>query len=75
MAAQQRKASAKKQAPLRIPEPATAKAPGPEPGTGWPGVVRYALENWPRTLRLCVIVIVAGAVLLLALQLGFRFWP
>lgn len=37
------------------------------------GVVRYALENWPRTARLCVIVVV-GAVLLVAVALGFRFW-
>lgn len=45
----------------------------PESG-GWPGVVRYALDDWPRTARLCVIVVVAGAVLLLALRLGLRFW-
>jgi hypothetical protein len=42
--------------------------------SGWPGVVQYALENWPRTVRLCVIVVVVGAVLLVAVLLGFRFW-
>jgi len=45
-----------------------------EPGSGWPGVVRYSLENWPRTMRLCMIVVVVGAVLLLAAELGLRFW-
>jgi hypothetical protein len=54
--------------------PAPTSAPETESGSGWPEVVRYALENWPRTLRLCVIMIVVGAVLLLAVQLGFRFW-
>jgi hypothetical protein len=53
------------------------QATAPESWTGWPGVVRYALENWPRTVRLCVIAIVVGAVLLLAIRLRFRFcfWP
>jgi hypothetical protein len=68
-----RKAVAKKQAPPCAPAPESI--PRPEPGTGWPGVVRYALENWPRTVRLCVIVVVIGTVLLLAMHLGFRFWP
>jgi uncharacterized membrane protein len=36
--------------------------------------VRFALENWRRTVRLCVLVAVVGAVLLLAVRLGFRFW-
>jgi hypothetical protein len=45
-----------------------------ESDSGWPGVVRFALEDWPRTLRLGVLVVVVGAVLLLAVRLGFRFW-
>jgi hypothetical protein len=50
-----------------------ASKPEPESG-GWPGVVRYALDDWPRTVRLCVIMLVVGAVLLLAVILGLRFW-
>jgi hypothetical protein len=77
MTAPHRKAVAKKSA--RSPAPRHAQDPPPpepeaQPGSGWPGVVRYALENWPRTARLCVIVVVAGAVLLLAVMLGLRFW-
>ena len=52
-------------------------APTPEPESdrsGWPGVVRFALEDWQRTARLVVILVVVGAVLLLAMRLGFRFW-
>jgi hypothetical protein len=37
-------------------------------------VIRYAIEDWRRTALLCVIVVVVGAVLLLAMRLGFRFW-
>ena len=76
MTAQHRKAAVKKQAPpsASLPAPAPASAPEPGPGSGWPGVVRFALENWQRTVRLCVIVVVVGAVLLLAVELGFRFW-
>ena len=49
--------------------------PDPESDrSGWPGVVRYALDDWPRTIRLCVIVIVVGAVLVAAALLGLRFW-
>jgi hypothetical protein len=49
--------------------------PVPEPGRwGWPDVIRYAIEDWRRTALLCVIVVVVGAVLLLAMRLGFRFW-
>lgn len=65
------KAVAKKSAARRRP------APTPEPESdrsGWPGVARFALESWPRTARLCVLVVVVGAVLLLAMRLGFRFW-
>lgn len=68
-----RKAVAKKPAPPR----AAAPAPTPEPESdrsGWPGVVWYALEDWPRTARLCVLVVVVGAMLFLAVRLGFRFW-
>jgi hypothetical protein len=47
----------------------------PEPtAEHWPEVVRYALESWSRTARLCVLVIVIGALLLLAVRLGLRFW-
>lgn len=71
-----RKAVAKKQASPCAPAPAPTSAPELESktGSGWPGVVRYALENWPRTVRLCTIVVVVGVVLLLAVRLGFRFW-
>jgi hypothetical protein len=56
-------------------KPRTQSLPEPESHcSGWPGVVRFALENWPRTVRLCVLVAVVGAVLLLAVRLGFRFW-
>ena len=49
--------------------------PTPEPAAEhWPEVVGYALRDWPHTLRLCVLVIVIGAVLLLAVRLGLRFW-
>ena len=49
--------------------------PTPEPtAEHWPEVVRYALESWSRTARLCVLVIVIGALLLLAVRLGLRFW-
>jgi hypothetical protein len=74
MTAQHRKAAANKQSPSCAPSPAPASASAPEPGSGWPGVVRYALEDWPQTVRLCVIVVVVGAMLLVAVQLGFRFW-
>lgn len=47
--------------------------PGPESEhPGWPGVVRHALDGWPRTIRLCVIVVVVGIVL--AALLFLRFW-
>jgi hypothetical protein len=45
-----------------------------EPESGWPGVVRYAIDSTPRTVRLCVILVVVGAVLLLAVVLGLQFW-
>ncbi len=72
MTAQRRRAVAKKQAPPRAPMPAAA--PESESGSGWAGVVRYALEDWPQTVRLCVVVLAVGAVLLLAVRLGFKFW-
>jgi hypothetical protein len=76
MSAQHRKPVASKQAQPGAPVPAHTSASSPEPlsMSGWPGVVQYALENWPRTVRLCVIVVVVGAVLLVAVLLGFRFW-
>ncbi len=49
--------------------------PPPEPAAEhWPEVIRYALESWSRTARLCVLVIVIGALLLLAARFGLRFW-
>ena len=52
-----------------------AAKPAPQPpAEHWPEVVRYALESWSRTARLCVLVIVIGALLLLAVRLGLRFW-
>jgi hypothetical protein len=61
------------------PSPANAVArkqdAEPEPGRlGWPDVVRYAIDDWRRTALLCVLVVVVGAVLLLAVRLGFHFW-
>lgn len=44
------------------------------PENGWPAVVRYAIDSTPRTVRFCVIILVAGMVLLLAVILGLRFW-
>jgi hypothetical protein len=37
-------------------------------------VVRYAIDDWRRTALLCVLVVVVGAVLLLAVRLGLHFW-
>jgi len=65
------KAVARKSAANRTP----SSAPEPEPEPGWPGVVRYALRDWARTLRLYGLVVVVGAVLLLAVRLGLHFWP
>jgi len=57
-----RKAVAKK--PRSAPAPRRASKPARQhPKRGWPGVVRFALENWPRTARLCLLVVVAGVVL------------
>ena len=48
--------------------------PEPEPGRfGWPDVVRYAIDDWRRTALLCVLVVVVGGVLLLAVRLGLHF--
>ena len=55
-------------------KPRTQSLPEPQSESGWPGVVRYALRDWAHTLRLCVLVVVIGAVLLLAVRLGFHFW-
>lgn len=47
--------------------------PAPEPAAEhWPEVVRYALESWSRTVRLCVL-LVAFIVLIAALA-ALRFW-
>jgi hypothetical protein len=62
-----------KPSPARVV--ARRQGPEPEPGrSGWPDVVRYAIDDWRRTALLCVLVIVVGAVLLLAVRLGLRFW-
>jgi hypothetical protein len=58
---------------------AVARKPAPAPESepdrsGWPGVVRYAIDSTSRTVRLCVIVVVVGAVLLMAVRLGLHFW-
>ena len=45
-----------------------------EPESGWPGLVRFALETWPRTVRLYGLVMMVGVVLLLAVRLGLHFW-
>ena len=66
------RAVARNSAAHRIP--ASTPEPEPEPASGWPGVVRYALRDWQHTLRLCAIVVVVGALLLLAVRLGFRVW-
>jgi len=57
-----RKAVAKKPRPARAPRRASKPAPQ-HPKRGWPGVVGYALENWPQTARLCLLFVVAGVVL------------
>lgn len=65
------KAIARKSA--RVPKPQSR----PEPEfdrSGWPGVVRFAIEDWARTARLCVVLLVVGVVLgaliVLRLRLG-----
>jgi len=47
---------------------------GPQPPTNRWDVIRYAIDDNRRTARLCVIVAVVGAVLLVAVVLGVRFW-
>jgi hypothetical protein len=57
------------------PHKKVAKKQDPEqPEDGWPAVVRYALEDWPRTVRFCAIVLVVGLLALLAMRLGLRLW-
>jgi hypothetical protein len=58
------------------PSPATALArkQNLDPPTNRWDVIRYAIEDNARTVRLCVIVVVVGAVLLLAATLGLQFW-
>jgi hypothetical protein len=67
----QSSAVAKKSARQRAPAPAHERE---SDRSGWPGVVRYALENWPCTVRLCVIVVVAGVVLAALIVLRLRLW-
>lgn len=42
---------------------------------GWPALVRYAIESTSRTARLCIILVVVGVLVLLAMRLGLRLWP
>ena len=37
-------------------------------------VIMFAIENNPRTVRFCLILLVGGAVLLVAAALGLRLW-
>jgi hypothetical protein len=55
-------------------KPSTQSRPEPDSEAGWPGVVQDAIDSWARTARLCALVVVVGAVLLLAVRLGLRFW-
>lgn len=41
---------------------------------GWRGTLEVPLESWPRTIRLCVMIVVMGTLGVLAVRLGFRFW-
>ncbi len=54
--------------------PAVRKSDTKPDRSGWPDVVWHAIDDWRRTLRLCLIVVVVGAVLLLAARLGLRLW-
>ena len=51
---------------------AVAKKPDPQLPTNRWDVIRYAIDDNGRTIRLCVIVLVIGAVLLLAVRLGLH---
>lgn len=53
---------------------AVARKPDPQPPTNRWDVIRYAIDDNGRTIRLCLIVAVVGAVLLVAVVLGVRFW-
>jgi hypothetical protein len=53
---------------------AVAKKPDPQPSTNRWDVIRYAIDDNGRTIRLCVIVLVVGMVLLLAVRLGLHIW-
>jgi len=61
-------------------KPASAPVPSPRrparqrPGRGWPGVVRYAIDDNARTVRLCAIILVAGVVLAALIVLRLRLW-
>jgi hypothetical protein len=52
----------------------TAHRPAkPSPTNRW-DVIMFAIDNNPRTVRLCLILLVVGAVLLVAAALGLRLW-
>jgi hypothetical protein len=63
----------KRAKPSRSKKIAKKQSTDPAEG-GWPAVVQFALEDWPRTVRLCVIGLVFGVLLLLAVLLGLRLW-
>jgi hypothetical protein len=60
----------------RPARPSPARAPARRHDTRQPtnrwDVILHAIDDWPRTVRLCVILLVAGAVL--AALLILRFW-
>ena len=66
-----RKAIARKSEPA--PQPQSRPKPGSD-RSGWPGVVRFAIENWACTARLCVILLVAGVVLGALIVLRLWLW-
>jgi len=69
--------TAPRKAIARKSEPAPKPQSRPKPGSdrsGWPGVVRFAIENWACTARLCVILLVAGVVLGALIVLRLWLW-
>jgi hypothetical protein len=64
-----RRAVAKK--PTSTPRRASKPAPQ-RPSRGWPGVVRYAIDDTRRTVRFCAIILVVGVVL--AALIVLRLW-
>ena len=64
--------TAHKPTKMRSAAPARKLDPEPDPEHGWPAVVRYAIDSTPRTIRLCLILLVAGVVL--AALIILRLW-